>query len=77
MATLCAGGDRGAMATGFELGGWTIDGTRPAKAYEAFTAAHHPMGGSLGTSRIEVTRTLLDGYEQSPVGLGKSGRGQW
>ena len=34
-----------AMSVGFELAGRTVDGTRPAEAYEAFAAAHHPMGG--------------------------------
>jgi len=34
-----------AMTVGFELTGRTIDRTRPAEAYEAFRAAHHPMGG--------------------------------
>ena len=33
------------MTVGFELVGRVIDGTRPAEAYEAFRAAHHPMGG--------------------------------
>jgi len=34
-----------AMTIGFELAGRAIDGTRPAEVYEAFRAAHHPMGG--------------------------------
>jgi len=44
-ALLIAGVALVVMTVGFELAGRTVDGSRPAEVYEAFSAAHHPMGG--------------------------------
>jgi len=66
-----------AEPTGRPVGGSTKSNTllSPTPSITPFNGGGR--SGSLGTSRIKVARTLLDGYEQSPVGLGKSERGQW
>jgi len=56
-----------AMTVGFELAGRAIDGTRPWEASQAFTAAHHPMGGRrpAGRSPAEPTGRPSGGSTKS------------
>jgi len=55
------------MTVGFDLAGRAIDGTRPAEAYEAFRAAHHPMGG-----RRPAGRSPAEPQGRPPGGSTKS-----
>ena len=77
-----AGGRRPAGRSPAEPLGRPVGRSTKAKTLLSPTPSTTPPDGggqsdSLGTSRIKVTRTLPDGYEQSPVGLGKSERGRW